>query len=285
MAKRKRTQTEAVMRNREQQGRGKGVGPDYKPWLLVQDVPSRGRASRIASNGRVVHTLSDLETAAFRDFQWDPDVIDIQEQYPISREATLRIAEDMKVRHPSDGKPRTPIVVTTDFLVTYRRNGRIERHAYAVKEAAAIDVASIRTRKDRVSIHRTRQKLEIERRYWGEQNVPWELLTDKELSKIRKANIEFILDVKPDPARPDGYWEEAMRSALLAVTEGGCRELDEIGRSLAAQGVLPRNDFTTALRILCARRILVFDMNRKFELSRPASDFSALRRVDQVESV
>lgn len=273
MAKRVRTQTAAVMATREKQGRGQGDGRDYKPWLYVHDVPSKGRSSRVAVGGRVVHTLSDWETAALRDFQWDPTVLDVKEQFPLRLEDTLRIAAEMKVRHPADGRPREPVRLTTDFLVKYRVGGRVEWVAYTVKEKASFDVEAATTRGQKVSTRRVRQKFEIERRYWLERDVRWEKLTDDELSKVRKVNIEWIMGVDPARDRLVGHWRRAMAVVHAAVATGGCRTMDEIARALDADGVLARRDFPTAVRLLCAKRAMVFDMDRQFTLSRPVSDF------------
>ncbi|SEL90625.1 TnsA endonuclease N terminal [Sphingomonas palmae] len=273
MAKRKRTQTRAVLENRQRQGRGRGEGAAYRPWLFVHDVASRGRSSRIPSAGRVMHTLSDWETAALRDFQWDPAVIEVKEQVPLILEDTLRIAAEMKVRHPADGRPREPIPLSTDFLVKRLVDGRVEQAAYAVKESSAIDMPAVPTRGKLVSIRRTRQKLEIERRYWLERGVSWDLLTEDRLSKVRKGNIEFVLRVRPDPERPDGHWQRAMLAVHAAIADGGPRTLDQLARALDAAGTLDRRDFPTAVRLLCAKHALAFDMDRQFTLSRPASDF------------
>ena len=274
MAKRKRTQTRAVMENRQRQGRGRGDGPDYKPWLYVHDVASRGRSSRIATGGRVLHTLSDWETAAFRDFQWDPTVVEVKEQFPLVLEDTLRIAAAMKVRHPSDGQPREPIVMTTDFLVTRMIGGLLVPSAYAVKENGALDLSLARTRGQMVSIRRTRQKLEIERRYWLERETGWTWLTEDHLSKVRKGNIEWVMGAAPDPGRPAGHWHRAMASVHAAVATGGLLTMDDLARRLDAQGVLARRDFPTAVRLLCAKRAMAFDMDRPFTLSRPVVDFT-----------
>ncbi len=261
------------MENRVRQGRGRGEGAEYKPWLYVHDVASRGRSSRILSGGRVVHTLSDWETAAYRDFQWDPAVECIQEQYPLPLDDTLRIAADMKIKHPADPRSRNPVPVTTDLVVTKREEQRTFRLARAVKEVSAIDLALAQTRRELVSIGRTLQKLELERRYWAELGVNWDLLTEQHLSKVRKVNIEFMMGVTLDPERPDGYWRRAMRAVNDAIAAGENRTLDAIARTLDADGVLARRDFVVCLRWLCAKRVVSFDMDRKFELSRPASDF------------
>ncbi|MDQ2877486.1 MAG: TnsA endonuclease N-terminal domain-containing protein [Pseudomonadota bacterium] len=168
---------------------------------------------------------------------------------------------------------RVPVVVSTDLLLTRRDSGASVLLARAVKDNAAIDLAAARTRRQAVNIRRTLQKLEIERRYWVEKDIHWMLLTEQHLSKTRKTNIEFILGVDLDPDRPAGYWRRAVVAVHDAVVAGKERTLDQIARRLDADGVLPRRDFPVCMRWLCAKRVMSFDMGRKFELSRPACDF------------
>ena len=49
------------------EGRGKGSGKDYRPWLTVRDLPSQGRSHRVMGHltQRTHHFLSDLELATF----------------------------------------------------------------------------------------------------------------------------------------------------------------------------------------------------------------------------
>jgi len=47
MAKRKIDWDENKLKKWIQEGRGQGEGKDYKPWLTVQDFPSKGRVSRV----------------------------------------------------------------------------------------------------------------------------------------------------------------------------------------------------------------------------------------------
>ena len=65
--------------------RSQGEGAAYKPWLLVQDLPSLGRVHRVKGwkHGRVHHLLSDLEARVFFIYEWSLQIIDIREQYPL----------------------------------------------------------------------------------------------------------------------------------------------------------------------------------------------------------
>ena len=58
-----------MVANRIRQGRGRGYGPDFKPWVLIHDVPSLGLCSRVRYKGRVAHYLSGREKQAVFDFR------------------------------------------------------------------------------------------------------------------------------------------------------------------------------------------------------------------------
>ncbi len=64
MSKRKRT---SEIEQWIKQGRGTGIGVDYKPWLKIQDVSSKGRSTRLKGikTNRKHEFLSDLERNYF----------------------------------------------------------------------------------------------------------------------------------------------------------------------------------------------------------------------------
>jgi hypothetical protein len=56
-------------------------------------VPSSGRSRRPhgITTKRVHHLLSDIERDLFYLFDWDEDVEDLREQFPLDREVTQRM--------------------------------------------------------------------------------------------------------------------------------------------------------------------------------------------------
>ncbi|GAX88419.1 TnsA endonuclease N-terminal domain-containing protein [Effusibacillus lacus] len=179
MAKRKRESTWQQIERRIKEGRGEGVGRDYKPWLYIQDVPSTGRASRIFgwTCGRIHHLMSDLERDYFYILEWAEDVSDIREQFPLlPLEETLSIADELGIRHPMDPKTNEPVVLTTDFLITFR-NRNVAR---TIKPHEELE-------KDR-----TLEKFEIERRYWQKRNIEWGIVTDLDIPENIVRNIEWF---------------------------------------------------------------------------------------------
>jgi hypothetical protein len=105
MAKRDRNINSSVIEQRIAEGRGKGTGASYDPWLHVQDVATDGRAWRIKGwkTGRDHHLLSDHEHDYFLIVHWSPKVVDIREQFPLPLETTLEIAKKIGIAHPCAG--------------------------------------------------------------------------------------------------------------------------------------------------------------------------------------
>ncbi|UPW81818.1 TnsA endonuclease N-terminal domain-containing protein [Lysinibacillus sp. Ag94] len=103
------------------EGRGSGVGVDYKPWLNIQNVSSKGRSTRLKGikTNRQHEFLSDLERNYFYLTEYSDSVVDIREQFPLlPLEETIVIADELGLKHPTDPKTNEPVVMTPDFLLT-----------------------------------------------------------------------------------------------------------------------------------------------------------------------
>jgi len=68
-----------------QEGRGTEIGTDYKPWLKIQDISSKGRSTRLKGikTNRQHEFLSDLVRNYFYITECSDLVIDIREQFPL----------------------------------------------------------------------------------------------------------------------------------------------------------------------------------------------------------
>ena len=179
MARYTRRWNESVYKRYIREGRGRGCGSDYRPWLTVRDFPSLGMASRIKgqTTGRVYHMMSNLETNLFYLLDWSDEVLDIREQYPLSDLCgAIEIAEKAQIRYPYDARSGFPYVMTSDFYVD-TINGSV---VLSVKPSSELEKL------------RVREKLEIERRYWNARNVKWELVTEREINFVKSRNIEWL---------------------------------------------------------------------------------------------
>lgn len=183
MAKRKRRIDARSVEKRMKEGRGEGDGGDYNPWLHIQDVPSLGTVTRIKGwkTGRVHHLLSRLELAYFYLLEWDLDVVDIREQYPLTPlEDVMALADDYGIRYPVDPRTRHPIIMTEDFLVSVRRGSRIIELPRAIKYVK--DLGSKRT-SDKLSIHRA---------YWETRGMTHHVVTEEAVPRIKVQNIQWL---------------------------------------------------------------------------------------------
>ena len=183
MARGNREWTQTKFERYCKEGRGKGSGENYKPWLTVRDVPSKGRSSRIPGwkTNREHHLFSDHETRLFYLFEWSEIITDIREQFPlIDLDLAMSIASEMGVKYPIDRQNGTPYVLTTDFLLTVNQNGKSFQVARTVKPTTDLEKQSVA------------EKLELERRYYITQGIDWGIVTEKEIPKILAKNVEWI---------------------------------------------------------------------------------------------
>ena len=273
MAKRPRNNTPQVSKLRTRQGRGQGVGTDYKPWIYVHDVASRGLSSRVKMFGRVAHYLSGLELQAACDFLWNPSVVDILEQKNLPLDDTIRIAAEMGIDHPAH---RGNLVeVTTDLLIVVRTDdGRIVEFARSVKPAAHLEIGVATDGRKLKSIRRTLAKLEIERRWHQEQGTHWALLTDRDLSDVRRSNIEIMLRKQGEAKASGAVTEDKVRRLCEALRATSGNRLDDVAMALDREGSIPKREFPLIMLWMCAERHLAFDIDRPWDLLRPVTDFS-----------
>jgi hypothetical protein len=166
-----------------EEGRGQGELSEYKPWIAVQDFPSKGMVSRVYGSKakRIHHLLSSNELYYFYTLDWSDLVIDIKEQFPLlDLELVMQIADKIGIRYPCDNISGFPYVLTSDFMIVTTSGLKVR----TIKMASEL-------KKRRVI-----EKLEIERRYWQEQNVDWAIITENEINKRKANNIEWLAQSK-----------------------------------------------------------------------------------------
>lgn len=165
--------------------RGEGTLLNYKPWLLVQEVTTHGKASRDIGwkTGRKHDFLSTLEFLYYLTLEWSLMVTDIREQFPLLPiEDTLTIADSLGLKHPTHPKTKEPIVMTTDFYISLRDDNGSFEHARTIKYA------------EDLSNRRTLEKFEIERRYWEVKGIDWGIVTENEIPTTLAENVDFLHD-------------------------------------------------------------------------------------------
>jgi hypothetical protein len=263
MAKRKRSQSIDKM---QKDGRGLGLGIEYKPWLHIQDVSSLGRSTRLKGIKvpRQYEFLSDLERNYFYLLEYSDEVVDIREQYPLFPiEETLLIADELGIKHPIDPTTQEPIVMSTDFVVT-------------TKGKKNIDVARTLKYKNDLADERVLEKFEIERVYWERKGIDWGIVTESEISKTMATNIAFVHGYA-DLRYIDGF-QEIKQSELddfciyligkLLSEESSIRE---IAQQLETNHGLVAGSGITLFKHLVINKTIEIDLTEKLDVNQMIS--------------
>lgn len=216
--------TQAKFERYEKEGRGKGSGKNYKPWITIQDFPSRARVSRSPGwkSDRIHHFMSDWELRFFYLLEWSDAVKDIKEQFPLlDLHLAFCIADEMGIKYPKDGKSGNPYVLTTDFILTVKQGAKLIQIARTVKLAKELE-------KKRVL-----DLLQLEQRYWRRQNIDWAVVTEQDISMILADNIKWV--------HPAYKWE------LGEENKENCYYLSNILKERLTTKQTKINTITTAL--------------------------------------
>lgn len=165
-----------------EEGRGKGHGRDYKPWIETREVSSSGTCSNPIDwkTGRTVELLSQGESYFWHILRWNDKVDDIREQYPLDIETTLKICDDFNIKHPHDRKT----YMTSDFYVTYKNGTK--------------KIFSVKNSRDVLNQKRTKEKLSVEACYWKKyRNIDYKLVfLEKNSIKSRLQNETKAIESK-----------------------------------------------------------------------------------------
>lgn len=169
------------------EGRGQGVGPGYKPWLTVRDVPKRGRRHRPFSQkfGRELQLFSDVEFGVFLLAEHSPKVTEAEEQRPIDRSLSQDMASAIGIRHPYFQGTKVPTVMTVDLLVTLYRRGR------------QIKVGVDAKTKDQLDSPRVLEKLHLTKLCLAEEGHEHVIVCDSHLPKPLIHNLVWIRSACP----------------------------------------------------------------------------------------
>ena len=257
MGKRKYNWDWNTYHRRIAEGRGQGTLQDYLPWLTIHDLASVGVVSRVMgrTTGRIHHLLSGLETAFFYILDASELALDIREQYPLlNLEDTLRIAEEMRIRHPRDTVSRYPIVFTSDFVVT---------------TANGLKVLSVKPTSELEKL-RVREKLAVEHKYWEEKGIEWRLVTEKTIDFQKARNLEWINRSWDFCERvPEGRDPDEILNAFQYSFEHGCDSVARIAETIEKHFMLEPGFGITTYQHLLLRKRIHMDMSSPPDLVTP----------------
>ena len=254
MGSRKSHWSEKVEMRRLREGRGSGDGKDYKPWITTHDFPSKGQVCRIKglTSDRIHHLMSSLERDLFLILDYDPEVTDIKEQYPLDLKETLLIAAGLGIKHPeANGWPN---VMTTDFV--YCRNK--VWHAIAVKPSSELDN------------QRVAEKLDIERRYWEKAGIDWKAMTEKTINRTRARNILWIIDGTPvEKLIPSAEFRTKLEDAFLELYQDESIPFHDLLDGIEQECSLPTGTALQLFRHLVRTGRIDLDLDHRICIDEP----------------
>lgn len=252
MAKSKYSLSEEQVAKKIKEGRGSGSSTDYSPWVRVDEVPSLGRSRQVYSHltKRIHHLLSDLEFAVFLLLDNNPSVTDIREQFPLIRDDTRDIARENDLLHPANNG--VDMVMSSDFLVDSTDKSE-PKFVLQAKYTDSLDDARIV------------EKLEIERRYWKQKELPWYLVTEREIDPVAKANIDWLYVVKGELESGDKVLTASSLAMFkAAVADNPGLNIIELCKAIDRAYDLELGESLYDLRVLCASRVITFDVRKPF---------------------
>lgn len=170
--------TEEKVRKFVKEGRGRGTLSSYLPWLDIREFNSLGEATNEWSDkvGRSITLLSGLERKVFVVLDWLPQVTDFWEQFPLDRDAAMKLAQNIGIAYPHHGK--VPAVLTVDFMVTLQREEKQKLVALDIKPKAQID------KNEKVF-----KNLELHRAYCEQAGIDHFILTEEQIPETLSTNL------------------------------------------------------------------------------------------------
>ncbi len=224
-----------------------GVNP-YNPFTPVHLFAGHGFSGRLPCprTREIVHCHSLGEIGWGRILLRYPNHFYLYSQVAIPRQHSERIAKENKIRHPKH-RCGTPSVRTTDFV-----------HCTLVDGGAFYEAYSIKSSPDSLS-KRDEELAKIERIYFEEQGISWQLRFRSEIDPIVLANIRFVeafSGVSPFIWGSD-CWKAFEPALYKAVASGS--PLNEACKSVERKLRMPKFTALTLVRFFLANWIWLID--------------------------
>lgn len=242
------------------------------------DLYSDGRTREFHSHkfGRVHHLLSDGEWGFFLMLEWAHDVIDVREQYPLPRDVTQEVAQQLRIAHQYYPGTHVPYVMTLDFLVTYVRDGKERLQAFSVKTAADLEKPP------------ELELLELARSTCHGMDIDHHIIASERLPAVKVKNLGWIRDAQLDEDATEpfpGFYDDHMSRMTQDIAARRSSEslVDYCTAYDRRYGVEPGTGLRVA-RMLMATRVLRFDLNNETPELAPMDTFQLTARPGRLRA-
>ncbi|WP_167306969.1 TnsA endonuclease C-terminal domain-containing protein [Paraburkholderia hospita] len=234
-------------------------------WLGTRALPGAGikvRVTCVKTALREIHLLSSCEQAAFLELWWDDSVLTVYDQVAIPQDVSLKAAAQINVEHPTYKRGGELVVITTDLVAIRKRDGRLQKMAYSVKERRSFKATG----------ENDRQR--IERRVWENEGAEFKVFIADGMRAPRSKNLAWLLAAENDmTGRPLSSEEMSAQKSLLfhmrrrigMLVVDACRAVD-------AEAELEPGCGARAFRQLAATKQIAFDLSSEDPIRIPVSE-------------
>lgn len=279
----KQEQTAKKLATLLEQGYGQGKGKNYKPFLDVIRVPSKGRVSRIKGwkTNRVHHFLTDTETRYFYLIEYGEfegfRILDIREHFPLieGMDEILPTLDEQLIKRLFNQKSGEPMVLVTTFLITLQNaDGDISYYARSVKDYRQLENSQVI------------ERFEVMNRYWNYRGIDYGIITNKEIPIVPAKNIEFIhsayhLDEYAIKGEEQLLYKDYLLKLIANFQDSPVKEV-----VIRFDNQLNTEDGTGLLiyKHLLARKMLKVNMNKPIDLEQPCSEITIVHREEDSDA-
>lgn len=224
---------------------GIGEGENYKPWLRVQDVPSRGSSGKIQGIkiDREHHTLSEGESAYLYLAEFRDSVVDIREQFPlIPIDLSVKIASYLGVTHPAIPDSKVLNVLTTDFLLTCSDK----------QKGVWYEAISVKSKVEDLVDKRTAEKLDIERVWWELLGIPFRVYVNTPQNQTKSKNIQWFTA----PVRHGENFSDSLIYSACDLLRVGPMITEQVCHEFATNFNIDGEKALSLLKTLFAKKIV-----------------------------
>lgn len=233
-----------------QSGEGLGVGKGYLPWLNARKTKSRGVSSQTLGIKTERHHqgLSTHEDNFLYIAEFDASVIDIREQFPLlPLDLALRVAQELNIRYPVVPGTNQPIIITTDYLLTFTKESTCEYMAVSVKPPSGL-----KTKRDF-------EKQEIERVWWELLGIRWTIYLDHPEQRIIAENLKWL----SQPTRNQRQFEPVLITKAIDLVSLGKTDIRCVSELLSAELLISDDVANELFRYIAWNKFIELDLSYK----------------------
>ncbi len=142
--------------------------------------------------------------------------------------------------------------MTSDFLVD-TNNSKSPKFAVQVKYSSALDDP------------RTIEKIEIERQYWKQQNVPFYIFTEHQVPLIVSQNIQWLYSSLSTIEFSEQGTLDKLSFYAETFKNNKSKKINELARFIDQKYLFEMGQSLREIRDLLALRYFTFDLNISFK--------------------